>query len=198
MANSVFQGNIIISEDTFIRKFPSISGYRLFLIDAPYADLGDVREDLSWVMQDQGMDLLPAAERLSEFNTVQNTYLAIFLILGGFGLLLGSAGLGIVVSRNIGERRSELALLRAVGFSGKSVLSVVLAEHLALLASGILLGTLASLLATLPSITTPGSAVPYLTITAILVIVSLNGAFWTYAAARKELRGDLIPALRKE
>ena len=35
LANSVFQGNIIISEKTFIQKYPSLSGYRLFLFDAP-------------------------------------------------------------------------------------------------------------------------------------------------------------------
>jgi hypothetical protein len=36
---------------------------------------------------------------LAEFNTVENTYLSIFQVLGGLGLLLGSAGLGIVVAR---------------------------------------------------------------------------------------------------
>ncbi len=54
--------------------------------------------------------------RLAEFNTVQNTYLSIFLILGSFGYCW-ECGLGIVVWRNIKERQGELALLRAVGFT---------------------------------------------------------------------------------
>ena len=78
-----------------------------------------VSEDMTWALQDQGLDLTPASSRLAEFNRVENTYLSIFMILGSFGLILGSFGIGIVVWRNIRERRGELALLQAVGFSRK-------------------------------------------------------------------------------
>ena len=37
LANSVFQGNIIISQETFMQKYPSLSGYRLFLVDTSFA-----------------------------------------------------------------------------------------------------------------------------------------------------------------
>jgi len=198
LANSIFQGNIIISERAFIHKFPSISGYRLFLVDAPYEKMDEVTESMSWSMQDQGLDMVPASTRLAEFNTVQNTYLSIFLILGSFGLLLGSVGLGIVVWRNVKERQGELALLRAVGYTRKSVQAIILSEHMALLITGIFYGILAALLATLPSLLTPGTEIPYLTILIILIIVSLNGAIWTYSAALLATKEDLIPALRKE
>ncbi len=198
LANSVFQGKIIISERTLIQKFPSISGYRIFLVDAPYERMDEVRESLSWAMQDQGLDLMPASTRLAEFNTVQNTYLSIFLILGSFGLLLGSVGLGIVVWRNIKERQGELALLRAVGFTKKSVQAVILSEHIALLIAGIFYGILAALVATLPSLLTPGTEIPYPTILIVLIIVGLNGVIWTYSAAHFATKEDLLPALRKE
>ncbi|NIM99798.1 MAG: hypothetical protein GTO24_17515 [candidate division Zixibacteria bacterium] len=198
LANSVFQGKIIISESALIRKFPSISGYRLFLVDAPLERIDDIRESLSWTMQDLGMDLMPASTRLAEFNTVQNTYLSIFLILGSFGLLLGSVGLGIVVWRNVKERQGELALLRAVGFTKKSIQAIILSEHLALLIAGIFYGILAALLATLPSLLTPGAEIPYPTILIILIIVGLNGVIWTYSAAYFATKEDLLPALRKE
>ena len=198
LANSIFQGNIIISERAFIQKFPSISGYRIFLVDAPFEKIEEVSGGLSWAMQDQGLDLVPASTRLAEFNAVQNTNLSIFLILGSFGLLLGSVGLGIVVWRNIKERLGELALLRAVGYTRKSVRTIILSEHLALLIAGIFYGILAALLATLPSLLTPGAEIPYLTILIILIIVGLNGAIWTYLAAFFATKEDLIPALRKE
>jgi ABC-type antimicrobial peptide transport system permease subunit len=149
-------------------------------------------------MQDQGMDLVPTSDRLAEFNQVENTYLAIFLILGSFGLVLGSVGIGIVVSRNVRERLGELALLRAVGFSRRSLQALVLSEHLALLLAGILLGLLAALLATLPSLLAPGSGIPYATLLTLLVIVLLNGGIWTYTAVRRGTRQDLLPALRRE
>ena len=198
LANSVFQGNIIISENTFIQKYPSISGYRLFLVDAPPERGEEVSGSLSWALQDQGLDLVPASTRLAEFNTVQNTYLSIFLILGSFGLLLGSVGLGIVVWRNVNERRGELALLRAVGFTKKSIQIILLSEHVVLLVAGILFGILAAMLAILPSLLTPGTEIPYPTILIILIIVGLNGAIWTFSAVTLATKQDLIPALRKE
>jgi len=149
-------------------------------------------------MQDLGLDIVSTSIRLAEFNAVQNTYLSIFLILGSFGLLLGSFGLGIVVWRNIKERQGELALLRAVGFSRKSVQTIVLSEHFALLAAGILYGIFAALIATLPSLLTPGVKIPYPTILIIFVIVGLNGGLWTYSAAKMATKEDLSPALRKE
>ena len=51
-------------------------------------------QSLSRAMSDVGLEVTSAAARLAEFNAVQNTYLAIFQVLGGLGLLLGSAGLG--------------------------------------------------------------------------------------------------------
>jgi putative ABC transport system permease protein len=198
LANSIFQGKIIISEKAFIQKFPSISGYRLFLVDTPLEKVDEVRESMSWALQDQGLDLIPASTRLAEFNTVQNTYLSIFLILGSFGLLLGSVGLGIVVWRNVKERQGELALLRAVGFTRKSIQAIILSEHITLLVAGIFYGILAALLATLPSLLTPGAEIPYLIILIILIIIGLNGTIWTYSAAYFATKKDLIPALRKE
>lgn len=198
LANSVFQGNVIISEKNFIEKYPSISGYRLFLIDAPPDETTDVADRLSWALQDQGLDLTPASSRLAEFNTVQNTYLSIFLILGSFGLILGSVGLGIVLWRNVNERRGELALLRAVGYSKRAIRAILLYEHVALLALGVLFGSLAAFLAILPGFLTPGTEIPYLTILIILVMVCLNGILWTFSAASLATKDDLIPALRKE
>jgi ABC-type antimicrobial peptide transport system permease subunit len=198
LANSVFQGNIIISEKRFLQKYPSISGYRIFLVDVSPESLENVANSLSWAMQDQGLDLTPASTRLAEFNTVQNTYLSIFLILGSFGLLLGSVGLGVVVWRNVNERRGELALLRAVGYNKKSIQTILLSEHMALLVAGIFFGIFAALLAILPSLLTPGADIPYSTIFIILVVVSLNGGMWTYLAAALATKEDLIPALRKE
>jgi hypothetical protein len=97
LANSMFQGNLIISERHFLEKFPGESGFRMFLLDVPSNGLGAVSAALSRALQDVGLELTPAAERLAAFNAVQNTYLNTFQVLGGLGLLLGSAGLGVVV-----------------------------------------------------------------------------------------------------
>ncbi len=198
LRNSIFQGNLIISEKYFMEKYPSLSGTNLFLIDAPREKQNQVSGDLSWALQDLGLDLIPTSDRLAQFNQVENTYLSIFLILGSFGLILGSIGLGIVVGRNIKEREGELALLRAVGFSLPSLRKLILYEHMALLLAGVGLGLVSALLATLPAILTPGADIPYLSILVLLVFVLANGGIWTLTATRQATRGDLLEALRRE
>jgi len=48
LANSIFQGNIIISDSHFSARYPSISGKRMFLIDTPIEKLQAVRGELTW------------------------------------------------------------------------------------------------------------------------------------------------------
>ena len=57
------------------------------------------------------------------------------------GLLLGAAGLAIVLLRGVWERRGELALLRALGFRKGRLAWLVLAENLLLLLVGCSLPT---------------------------------------------------------
>jgi ABC-type antimicrobial peptide transport system permease subunit len=198
LANSVFQGNILIAEEAMIIKYPSISGYRLFLVDCPAEGADSVSNTLSWAMQDLGIDITSTAYRLAEFNEVENTYLSIFLILGGFGLILGTIGLGIVVIRNILERRGELALLRAVGFNRRSIYKLILSEHILLLMIGTACGFFTALVAVFPAVITPGTAVPYTIIFATLLVILCSGGLWIYLATSFAVRGNLLPALRNE
>jgi len=142
--------------------------------------------------------LTATARRLAMFNAVQNTYLGTFQILGGLGLLLGSVGLGVVVLRNVLERRSELAVLMAVGFRARALKWLVLSEHGALLAFGLGLGVVSALVAVLPAVLSPGSEVPYLSLASTLIGVLLSGALWTWLATLAALRGRLLDALRNE
>jgi len=198
VANSIFQGGLLISEDEFIARFPSESGYRIFLIDAPWENAAEVSKALSRGMQDVGLEITPTAQRLAEFNTVQNMYLSIFQLLGGLALLLGSIGLGIVVMRNVMERRSEFALLRAVGFKKHSLRWLVLSEHWLLLLLGLACGVIAGLVAVLPALRSPGADIPYVSLTLTLLAVVLSGIIWTWLATMLALRGPLLAALRNE
>jgi hypothetical protein len=196
VANSILQGQLIIDEVEFVKRFPGESGYKYFLIDAPTNRVVDVSAKLSRAMQDVGLELTPAPQRLAQFNAVQNTYLGTFQILGGLGLLLGSAGLGIVVLRNVLERRGELALLLAVGWRRSAVSQLVLREHFALLAIGLAIGIGAAAVAVLPTLLPPGAAFPWRTLSLTLAAVLLNGLGWTWIATRTALRGNLLAALR--
>jgi hypothetical protein len=198
VANSILQGQLLIDEAEFVKRFPGESGYRMFLIDAPSNRVAEVSATLSRAMQDVGLELTPTAQRLAQFNAVQNTYLGTFQVLGGLGLLLGSVGLGIVVLRNVLERRGELAVLLAVGFRRPTLQRLLLIENGALLALGLALGVVAAAVAVLPALLSPSAQLPVVSLTLTLVVVLINGALWTWAATRFALRGDLLAALRNE
>ncbi|HEY3864278.1 MAG TPA: ABC transporter permease [Verrucomicrobiae bacterium] len=198
VANSILQGSLIVAEPAFVRHFPGDAGWRVFLVDSPLVEAPAVSAALARGLRDRGLELTPAAERLNAFNAVQNTFLDTFQVLGGLGLLLGSAGLGVVVLRNVLERRGELALLTAVGFTPRSLRALVVAEHAALEGLGLALGIASAMLALLPVLLSHASRVSFVPLAVALGLVFLSGLFWTWAAARLALRGELLPALRNE
>jgi ABC-type antimicrobial peptide transport system permease subunit len=198
VANSILQGSLLIDEAEFVRHFPGESGYRMFLIDAPSNRVSQVSAALSRALQDMGMETTSTVQRLNAFNAVQNTYLGTFQVLGGLGLLLGSAGLGVVVLRNLLERRGELGLLVALGFRRRLLQRLVLAEHGALLGLGLGIGIVAAAVAVLPALLSSGAQLPYVSLALTLGAVLLKGALWTWLAIRYALRGNLLEALRNE
>jgi len=198
IANSILQGSLLIDEAEFVKRFPGESGYRMFLIDAPSNSVATASATLTRALQDVGLELTPTAQRLAAFNAVQNTYLNTFQVLGGLGLLLGSAGLGVVVLRNVFERRGELALLQAVGFRRRKLQWLVLSEHGGLLLLGLAAGVVAALVAILPMLLAPGAEIHYLSLGSTLGAILISGLVWTWVATRLALRGELLKALRNE
>jgi putative ABC transport system permease protein len=196
--SSILQGSLIISEDQFTAHFPSEAGYCVFLIDAHLANKEATREAMVSRLRDFGLVLTPAKERLAAFSQVENTYLSIFTMLGGLGLVLGSVGLGLVVLRNLLERRGELSMLRAVGFSRQRVQLMVFYEHWGLVLSGILWGVIAALVAVVPAMQSPGGQIPYAGLAFTVLGIAASGAVWVWIAAGVALRGPLLDALRNE
>jgi len=198
LKNSILQGNLIIAEDDFVSRFPSEDGYRTFLIDAPPGEVDKVMNLLSAGLTDFGLALMPATQRLAEFNAVENTYLSIFQLLGGLGLILGSLGLGLVVLRNVLDRRGELAMMQAVGLNKIALKRMVLYEHGALCLCGLACGFIAALVAVSPALSSPAAQVPYLSLAIIILAIGITGLVAIWLAATFALSGKLLEALRNE
>jgi hypothetical protein len=198
VAGSILQGSVLISEQNFIAKFPNQGGYRYFLIDAPADRVKAVAEELSRGLADYGFEATSPAQRLAELQAVENTYLAIFQALGGLGLLLGSAGLAIVVARNVLERRREFGLLEAVGFRPAQMRALVFAEHRWLIVAGLVIGVGSAIVAVFPSLRDQARGFPYLEMGLLLWALIAGSFFWIWLATRLSLRGERISALRTE
>ncbi len=97
------------------------------------------------------MDVSDARGVLSGMLAVQNTYLRTFQSLGALGLLLGTIGLAVAQLRSVLERRQELAVMRAIGFTRRRLASVVMRETAVLLLLGIGCGALCAVVAVLAS-----------------------------------------------
>ena len=198
LEDSLFQGELLISEANFLRLFPEGQGYRFFLLKVPAARAEDVTGVLESALSDYGFDVQPAAARLASFHKVENTYLATFRALGALGLVLGTLGLGAVLLRNVLERRRELALLRAVGYRRRHLAVMVLAENALLLLAGVATGTVCALLAVAPAVALRGGPFPALSLGALVGAVLACGTAASVAATLAVLRAPLLSALRSE
>jgi len=106
--------------------------------------------------------------------------------------LLGTIGLAIVLFRSIIERKQEIALLRAVGFSKAHIRRMIVGEYMILLITGVCIGFFTSLISTLPSLISPETGASLSGIGLIFTLLLLNGWFWTYFIARQALRTNSI------
>ncbi len=203
LANSVLQGKLMIGEKNFTQAFPTISGYQYFLVGAGGVNAGGVKPGeagavLENRLGDYGMDVTSAHDLLAGMLAVQNTYLRTFQSLGALGLLLGTIGLAIAQLRSILERRGELAIMRAVGFTRGRLATLVLSETMVLLLIGIGCGVGCAVLAVLPHALASGTRPPIVEPLAALAGITLFGMFAAIVSLRRMLRLPLLESLRAQ
>jgi putative ABC transport system permease protein len=174
--DSVFQGYVIIDEALFLQRFPSSAGYSVFLVDArDPAAIESLRGRLETTLRDAGGRVEITRDVLAAFHQIENTYIAIFNVLGTLGVILGSLGLAIVIARNLRERRGEFAVMSAIGIPRPVLARMVFSEFGRLVGWGIAIGALASVIAVWPSITALPAAPTLLLVAGMLAgIVALN------------------------
>ncbi|QDT37442.1 FtsX-like permease family protein [Stratiformator vulcanicus] len=195
---SVFQGTLVMSEGSFNELYPDLSGYGWFLIEGPQDEQSELSTLLETKLAPYGFDTEPVSRRIADFLAVQNTYLSTFQALGGLGLLLGTVGLAVVMLRNVLERRSEIALMRAVGFRGTRIAIAVLIENSLLLGWGLVAGTASALLSLAPHLVSSGADVPTGSLALLLLAVFVVGSLASLAAVRAAVRTPIVGTLRGE
>ncbi len=147
LAASVFQGELLVSQRGLEDLFPGQSGFVRLLVEVPPADEAAVREVLTSSLGEYGLIVEPAGQVLGRYSQVAQAYLSTFQLLGGLGLLLGTVGLAVVLLRNLIQRRSELMLLAAIGFTPARRAILILIQNAGLLLAGLAAGLMASLAA---------------------------------------------------
>lgn len=193
---SVFQGVVVMSDRNLKRVDKDVAGSRYFLAETPSPELMQrTATILETALNDYGLDTEPVSEKLAGFLAVQNTYLSTFQILGGLGLIVGTFGLAAAMMRNVVERRREIALMKAIGFTTARVGRMILLENWVLLFWGILLGAASALLAMLPHLKSTGADLPWqslaFTLGVVAVVGSLSAIFAVRSATSLTVRENL-------
>lgn len=191
-----FPSEILMGEKAFLELFPSTEGWRVVLVRALPADVGAVVALLGTAWADKGAEVVPLVDRVNKYLAVENSYLASFQALGGLGLVLGTAGLAVVLLRAMWERRGELALFSALGYRPGRITMLVMLETGALLLAGLGVGAVSALLSVLPHGGVNRASLPGLIVT--LVCCLATGMVAGTLAALFARRVRVIEALRQE
>ena len=121
LSNSILQGNLLMDRTLFSEIWPETGGSTLFLVKTPAAETKTAKQLIEQALHEYGVRITTTSDRLHKFNEVTDTYLSIFMTLGGLGLLIGLFSFIIVIRKNLAMRRDEIQLYRMLGFTDAGI-----------------------------------------------------------------------------
>ena len=171
--NSIFQGSLFIWDEWFESLYPTNPGYTLFLFRSGVDDHEPQMDGIEQSLAGYGFEAHSVESLAIQNIEVENTYISVFQVLLIFGVIIGTLGVGVVVSRNMMERRWEMGILRAVGITRGMLFRIILMENSFMIVSGMLIGTLAGVMTSwviLATLNIGFASWPWLHILAILLL----------------------------
>ena len=164
----IFHGNAIMSSEDFRRLWPKESGVEVLLMKSSRPD--EAAELLAIAMNEYGLHIQTVEERIKMFFEVTETYLIIFLTLGGLGLLLGIFSLMVIVRKNLAARTATIRQYRAMGFSERLIGQLLFRENLLVPLYAVCVGAVGSAISISANV---GGAGPVTLLLALAVLVGI-------------------------
>jgi len=182
---SVVQGNFNASR-TYTAYFFQLEGG---------VDVAFVRSELERVFFPYGLRTIDIREEIGRAFDASQQVLTLMQAYLGIGLMVGIAGLGVITARAVVERRQQVGVLRAIGFTQRMVLWAFLIEIAFIAALGIGVGialgvVLAHKVYSVYFADFATFAIPWLNL-AIITIISLGAT--VAATASPAFRASKIP-----
>ena len=175
----IFHGNAIMSMEHYRQLWQDETGSRVILEKRSKMDELQKKatqersmNELMSALSDYGISVSTTTDRLRHFFEVTDTYLRIFLTLGGLGLLLGLVSLLIVIRKNLAARQDEIRLYQTLGFPDTTIVRMLRREQLIVPLLAILAGFLCSLVTISTNIGGAGR-VTWLTAIILLLLILL-------------------------
>jgi putative ABC transport system permease protein len=142
----------------------------------------------------------PLSEIVAETIAKQRFAMTLVIVFSIVALIIASVGIYGVMSYNVVQRRSEIGIRMALGAQTRDVLNLILGSGGKLVGIGLLVGLVATLLATrtMGSILFQTSAFDPLTLGAITLLLAFVALVACLLPAQRATRVNPIEALRDE
>jgi putative ABC transport system permease protein len=127
--NSVFQGNLLMDKNLFAEIWNEAAGSEILLFRVNEPEIAATKMLVEQALHEYGVSVSTTVGRLQQFNSVIDTYLTIFLTLGGLGLLLGIVSFIVVIRKDLASRKEQIQLCLALGFSPRRIARLLIAEN---------------------------------------------------------------------
>jgi len=139
--DEVYLHGIFMSKLQMLQYFPAIKGDTLFLIKS---ESGMKPIDLSYNLKKgykiAGVDAFLIRDELLQILRQTQFLFQLTAACLGLGLILGMASVGVITSRSAIERRQEIGIMRAIGFTQRRVVRSLLLEVLLAITLAVLVG----------------------------------------------------------
>jgi putative ABC transport system permease protein len=174
----------------------------LYVSTSPGTDNDALADTINGRYIANGADASSFHRLVNDQFSVENEFLTLIQGYIALGLLVGIAGLGVVMVRAVRERRREVGVLRALGFTSVAVRRAFLAESSFIALEGILIGVALALI-TAWRLVNSGSfgsgtafAVPWTQLALLVVVTYVASLLATAAPAIQASRIRPAVALR--
>lgn len=189
---------LFTSSRTFVQELPrEVEANRFFFnVDS---GTGDAASKIEVAFFEHGLDSIDIQETLDDSNSARNSVNNLLIGFMALGLVVGIAALGVVSARAVVERRHDIGVMRAIGFSRGMVQFTFLLESSFIALLGIGMGLVLGLATSINVINDIRNnepdvrlVVPWLRIATIAVGAYLFSLLTTYLPARQA--GRIAPA----
>ena len=201
-------GSMIVSKSILDDAIPfpvPITNYRFKVADG--VDAKGVARSMEASFLEHGMDAEVLEEELEKEAAGAKTFFRIFIGFMGLGLLVGVAGLGVITTRAVVERRQQIGVLRAIGYRRRMIQLSFLLESSFISLLGIAIGTTLGIVLGWQAyndikqdegIDTIRFGIPWIQIGIILALTYAASLLATFLPARQASRVYPAEALRYE
>lgn len=202
-AQSLFRG-FYVGKGGFNQIFGEFPSNKLLIKTKGAEEVGEVAASLSGAYLANGMQARVFKDVVDEEAAINFQFIRLMQGYLGLGLVVGVAGLGVLMVRAVRERRRQIGVLRALGVSSRVVGRSFIAESAFIATEGIVAGTLLGLLTSYnifrntigQQISDLSFSAPLAEISILLVITMVASLLFTLLPARRAAQIDPAVALR--